>query len=195
MAKINKSENPNAEPMGFSDMRNKYQSWVLGLSPKAQKSYGIFALLSILALPTIATVLEVLFNLPRPFQVVLGFPAGIALFLLILGFFTVHARKNPGRKTLKEKFSAMQRIKWSIIGGIAILGLIVSASGFIPYAFGGVIVLAAALGVYNFIQRTPIEIEYYDNGVIDPRDEEAMNRAAERSRKTNNRKKKVKDDE
>lgn len=191
MAKNDNSEKPNVEPLGFSDMRKKYKDWVLKLSVKTQQKYGIFALLAIIVLPTLATLL----SLPRPLQVVLCFPAGIALFLLGLGFAFVYEKNNPSHKTMKERLSASQRIKWGITGGVILLAILISASNFLPYAFGGIIVLASALGVYNFVQRTPTEIAYYENGVLDPRDEESIRRAEQRSRKTNNRKKKVEDDE
>lgn len=189
MEKNNQRQSPN-DILGFKDFHAKYKSWVLSLPERTLKKYAIFAAVMIILLPTIASLLE--FILPKFLVVALAFPAGIGLFLYILGFTFLLERKNPERPTVKERFSFLQRMKWSIAGGVITLAVIITLGRYIPYAFGGVLVLATTLAVYNLLQRTPEEISYYENGVTDPRDEENILREAERSKKSSKSRKRSK---
>lgn len=189
MKKNNSSPDPK-DILGFKEMHAKYKFWLLSLSAEALKKYAIFAAVIILILPTIASLLESF--IPQPLIVALAFPAGIGLFLYVLGFAFILERKNPDRLTVKERFSFLQRMKWSIAGGVAALGLIIAIGRYIPYAFGGILVLATALAVYNTLQRTPQEIEYYEKGITDPRDEQDLLREAERAKKVNKKGKRSK---
>lgn len=178
-------KNPSPESrdvLSFSEIHSKYKTWFLTLSEPVLKKYAIFAGVAILALPTIATLLSNI--IPQPLQVALAFPAGIALFFFGLGFAFVFEQKHPERLRIKERFSFNQRIKWAVVGGVACLGIIISLGQVLPYAFGGVIVLALALTVYNLLQRTPDEIKLYEAGVVDPRDEADILREEEREKKS-----------
>lgn len=181
--------------IGYSDLHRKYKKWFLGLAEPQLKKFAIFAAAIIIILPTIATLLRGF--IPQPLQVALAFPAGILLFLYILGLGFFLQRKNPSRLTLKDRFSFNQRLKIAIIVGIAVLGILISLNSVIPYAFGGIIALSLALSAYDFLQRTPQEIEYYEEGIIDPRDEGKEDNsliANKKSRKTKRNKKEVDDE-
>lgn len=186
MTKNNQQQDPK-DVLGFKELHEKYKSWLLALPAETLKKYAIFSAVIILLLPTIASFLEPF--IPQPLIVALSFPAGIGLFLYVLGIAFVMERKNPERPTLKERFSFIQRMKWSIAGGVAALGVIIAIGRYIPYAFGGVLALVTALTVYNILQRTPQEIEYYEHGITDPRDEEGILREAENAKKSNKKRK------
>lgn len=180
MNKNNQSSDPK-DILGFKELHAKYKSWILSLPADTLKKYAIFAAVIILVLPTIATLLERF--IPQAILVALSFPAGIGLFLYVLGIAFVLERKKPERVTIKERFSFLQRLKGSVAGGIVTLGIIIALGKYLPYAFGGVLVLATALAIYNILQRTPLEIEFYEKGITDPRDEQDILRNAERQKK------------
>lgn len=189
MNKNNQSSEPR-DILGFKDLHAKYKLWLLSLSADALKKYAIFAAVIILVLPAIATLLEKF--IPQAILVALSFPAGIGLFLYVLGIAFILERKNPERITIKERFSFLQRMKGSIAGGIVTLGIVIALGKYLPYAFGGVIVLATALAIYNILQRTPLEIEFYEKGITDPRDEQDILRDTERRKKANKKGKRSK---
>lgn len=189
MNKNNQSSDPK-DILGFKDMHSKYKLWLLSLPADTLKKYAIFAAVIILVLPTVATLLEKF--IPQAILVALSFPAGIVLFLYVLGIAFILERKNPERTSLKERFSFLQRLKGSIAGGIVMLGIVIALGKYLPYAFGGVIILATALTIYNILQRTPLEIEYYEKGITDPRDEKDILRDAERRKKASKKGKRSK---
>jgi hypothetical protein len=182
--------------LSFRDIHAKYKTWFFSLSKTTLKKYAIFAGLIIVALPTLATLLSSF--IPQILQVALAFPAGIGLFAYSLGLAFLYEEKYPERLRVKERFSFNQRIKWGVVCGVAALGVLISLGRFIPYAFGGVLVLALALAVYNLLQRTPDEIKLYEAGVVDPRDEADIRREEARlekeTRKGRKNKKEVDDE-
>ncbi len=182
--------------LGFNDFRAKYKTWLLGLPPKTLKKYAIFAAVIILVLPTVASLLENI--IPKFLTVALAFPAGVGLFAYLLGVAFFIERKRPQKLTIKERFSFSQRMKGTISGGLVAIALIIYVGRYIPYSFGGILALTVALTVYNLLQRTPQEIEIYESGALDPRDEISLKREIERAQKTkkkSKRNKKEVDDE
>lgn len=182
MKKNNNPQDPK-DIVGFKELHQKYKSWLLSLSAETLKKYAIFAAGIIILLTAAASFLEP--YIPQALVVVLAFPAGIGLFLYVLGFTFLLERKHPERKTIKERFSFLQRMKGCVAGGIVALAIIIFMGRSIPYAVGGVLVLLTALSIYNILQRTPQEIEYYEAGLTDPRDEEDLRREAEKAKKAN----------
>lgn len=192
MAKREKSQpSGDKELMTWNDMHDKFKAWVLNLGSGDLKKYAIFAAVIIIALPGIATVL----SFPRFLLVITALPAAFLIFLSGLAFAFIHEAKKPEWKTVKERYSFKQRLKIVIIGGVFIFAFVVFLSSYLPYAYGGVIVGALALTGYNAIIRTPLEIAYDEQGIMDPRDEQAELAREANALKNNKKKRKSVDDE
>lgn len=187
----------NSQPSGdkefltYNGMHDKFKAWVLNLGSGDLKKYAILAVVAVIVLPGIATLL----SFPRFLLVVTALPAALGLFLIGLTVAFIHERKKPDWITIKERYSFNQRLKSTIFGGIVVLAFMVPLSAYLPYAYGGVIVCAIALAAYNTIIRTPVEIEYDEQGIMDPRDEKAEMAREARSLKNNKKKRKSVDDE
>lgn len=148
----------------------RFNKFVEQMEPSKRKTYAI----AVLAAAVIISVILVFVQLPRFVHVILGAPMGFSLFLLGLAFVHLRSEAHPEKVRWKERYSSRQRIKISlVVVGIAVVALIVS-SGVIPTFTGGMVAEALALGIYNFIRRTPEEIEIWESGEMDPRDLAAM---------------------
>lgn len=176
-----KNKGTSKDYLNYKDMYAKYKAWVLSLSSANLKKNMIISGIIVILLPTISTVGN-LFHFPQFITTTISLPAGFLLFAMLLAVAFLSEKKNPERLTLKERYSFNQRLKWVSIAGIVALSLLVFLGPKVPYAFGGIFAMAIGLLVYNGLQRTPSEIEYFDEGVMDPRDEALMLR--EESRKT-----------
>lgn len=144
----------------------RFGKFVDQMEPAKRKTYAI----AILVAAVVISVVLVFVQLPRFVHVILGAPMGFLLFLLGLAFFHIRNEAHPEKIRWKERYSPRQRIKISaIVIGVMVVILIVS-SNVIPAFTGGMVSEALALGIYNFIRRTPQEIEIAEAGEIDPRD-------------------------
>lgn len=177
----NKSnKGPAKEYLSYKDVYNKYKTWVLSLSNAVLKKNMIIAGIVVVILPTLSTIGNML-HFPQFVTTALSLPAGVMLFAIFLAVAFLAERKNPERITTKERYSFSQRLKWVTIAGIVGLSLLIFVGSKVPYAFGGIFAMAIGLLVYNGLQRTPEEIEYFNEGIMDPRDEAVLLR--EESRK------------
>lgn len=191
MEKKNKGQASDPDDIiTYSKIIDKFKTWVLSLNPSTLKKYAIFSIIIIIALPGIATLL----SFPRFLEVLTSLPAAIGLFALGMGVAIVHQQRKPNWIPIKERYSFSQRLKASIFGIIVFLAFMVPLTAYIPYAYGGVIVCAMALGLYNTIMRTPMEIHYDEEDMMDPRDEKAILAREQRSFKTNKKRKSVDDE-
>ena len=144
----------------------RFGKFVEQLEPAKRKTYAI----AILAAAVVISVILVFVQLPRLVHVILGAPMGLLLFLLGLAFIHIRNEEHPEKIRWKERYSPRQRIKISaIVVAVMVVVLIVSSNA-IPAFTGGMVSEALALGIYNFIRRTPEEIEIAESGEIDPRD-------------------------
>lgn len=158
---------PEATPLNALDPAlARFGKFVERLEPQKQKTYAI----AILAVALVISVVLVFVQLPRFVHVILGAPMGFLLFLLGLAFIHIRNEAHPEKIRWKERYSPRQRIRISmIVIGVMIVVLIVSTN-VIPAFTGGMISEALALGIYNFIRRTPEEIAIAESGEMDPRD-------------------------
>lgn len=113
--------------------------------------------------------------IPNFVHVAVGVPLGIALLFVIFAF--MHIRdteakaKDPSYVPLKDRNSPSQRMRYGI--GALVVFIIVSLTikDYIPYVLGGILAINAVASIYNYIRRTPEEIEREARGEPDPRDE------------------------
>lgn len=162
---------PEATPLNALDPAiARFGKSIEQLEPAKRKVYAI----AILSAAVVISVVLVFVQLPRFVHVILGAPMGFLLFLLGLAFLHIRNEAHPEKVRWKERYSPRQRIKVSlVVVGIMVVVLITS-SNVIPAFTGGMVSEALALGIYNFIRRTPEEIEMAEAGEIDPRDLAAM---------------------
>lgn len=166
-----KPATPEASPLNALDPAlARFGEFVERMEPQKQKIYAI----TVLAVALVISVILAFVQLPRLVHVVLGAPMGFLLFLLGFAFIHLRNEAHPEKIRWKERYSPRQRIRISmIVIGVIIVVLIVS-NNVIPAFTGGMISEALALGVYNFIRRTPEEIAIAESGEMDPRDFAAM---------------------
>ena len=162
---------PEATTLNTLDpVLTRFGKFVEQLDPAKRKTYAI----AILATAVIISVVLVFVQLPRFVHVILGAPMGLLFFLLGLAFIHIRNEENPEKIRWKERYSPRQRIKISAVVVAVMIVVLIVTSNVIPAFTGGMVSEAIALGIYNFIRRTPEEIALAESGEIDPRDLAAM---------------------
>jgi hypothetical protein len=162
---------PKATTLNTLDpVLTRFGKFVEQMEPAKRKTYAI----AILAAATVISVILVFVQLPRFVHVILGAPMGFLLFLLGLAFVHVRNEAHPEKVRWKERYSPRQRIRISMVVIAITVVVLIASSNVIPAFTGGMVSEALALGIYNFIRRTPEEIEIAESGEIDPRDLAAM---------------------
>lgn len=112
--------------------------------------------------------------LPNYVHVAVGVPLAVALFGVGLSF--IHLRdmkkreEDPSYIPFKERNSPSQRMRYGITGLVGFLILSLTVKDLLPYIFGGILSINAVMTAYNYIRRTPEELERDANGEPDPRD-------------------------
>lgn len=144
----------------------RFGKFVEHMDVAKRKTYAI----AILSVAVVISVILAFIQLPRFVHVVLGAPMGLLLFLLGLGFVHVRNEAHPDKIRWKEKYSPRQRIKISAVVIAVMIVVFIVSNNVIPAFTGGMVSEALALGIYNFIRRTPEEIEIAESGEMDPRD-------------------------
>jgi uncharacterized membrane protein YkgB len=148
----------------------RFGKFVELMEPAKRKTYTI----AILSVAVVISVVLVFIQLPRYIHVILGAPMGLLLFLLGFAFCHIRNEAHPEKIRWKEKYSPRQRIRISLVVIAIVIVVLVVSSSVIPAFTGGMLSEAVALGIYNFIRRTPEEIKIGESGEIDPRDLAAM---------------------
>lgn len=144
----------------------RFGKFVEQMDVTKRKTYAI----AILSVAVVVSVILAFIQLPRFVHVILGAPMGLLLFLLGLGFVHVRNEAHPDKIRWKEKYSPRQRIKISAVVIAVMIVVFIVSNNVIPAFTGGMVSEALALGIYNFIRRTPEEIEIAESGEMDPRD-------------------------
>lgn len=170
-----KKESANKD-WGFDYLLNRLLKKAEEFQPSQRTAYGAILLSTSAILVVIASILEyvVFANLEVSTTIsgfvlaIISFPAAIFIFIFFAAF--VHLRREEGEETAREKKSYAQRRRISIFLGAALLVGIFFTGSFLPYAVGGTMVVLGVLFIYNYLRRTPDEIDMHQAGLIDPRD-------------------------
>lgn len=160
-------------PIGIVDpMAENYLLWVENLKPKTRTTYA-YAVAFAVIIASIA--LALIPGVPNLVHVAVGIPLGFAVFLTLFALsHSIQQKKiqeDSNYSTLKERYSAKQRLRMVIIAAVLFLVVSISINSYIPYVLGGIITMSTALYLYNFLRKTPYEVELYALGEEDPRDE------------------------
>lgn len=163
----------NETPKRFSllnDAEAKYANWFDSLARSKRRSYLIAAIALGLILVA-ATSMLALFQIPQFIYVVVGFPAGVILAILI---YTIVEVKNKTITKYKDLNTPKNRIRHLILAwGFGLAVLVITSSQFPKDSFtgiGGMIVVCGFLFTIDLITRTEEEYYYYSNGLVDPRE-------------------------
>lgn len=115
-------------------------------------------------------------EIPNFVHVAVGVPLGIALLFVLLAF--VHLKEkasqenDPSYVPLKGRYSPNQRMRQGIGAAVVFLVVSLTIKNYIPYVLGGILAINAVIFIYNYIRRTPEEIDREARGESDPRDGE-----------------------
>lgn len=155
-------------PWGFEALTNKLYEFADSLEGKRKTSYGIAWLI-------IAIILIVVASLPlgeglRIVSVIVGWPAGVILFALILS--TIHSTKLHDLEIFRYKEVAppKKRVSAVVIGLVFVAALLIATAAYVPVGLGGTIMILSALAAYNIIRRTKEELALAAAGLPDPRE-------------------------
>lgn len=153
--------------MSVEPLYQRYKAWVL--QKEKSKLTTMLVVGTLISAGVIAgvTLVPMIPAWAYPFIV---FPIGIFLFLGMLAIAFRSAEANPDRLTIKERWSFKRRIRVFAVVAIIFVTLLLGARTYIPEAVGGAITIAALLGLYNAIRRSPDEIRLDAEGIADPRD-------------------------
>lgn len=155
---------------GFGYFYNRLVSYVTEMTPAARKSKTVIGLIIVLALSVLASFPFIDAIWYKYVQTIIGFPAGVILFVILLGF-KENTRMGQWKMfEYKANHSAIQRIRGMLIVVAVIILLLIFVGAYIPYGVGGTLIVAAALTIYNVLRRTPEEIAMAKQGIVDPRD-------------------------
>lgn len=171
----NSSETPNTltpNPWGFEVLINRLYDFVDGLEGRKR-------VITTITWVVIAAVLITAASFPLPeylsfISPIVGFPAGIILFALILSAIHTTRLKEWKIFQLRETTPQKRRLPVAILLGVSMFVIIIFAGnqipGGLPTGVGGAIMIATVLSIYNTIRRTPYEMELSLKGEPDPRE-------------------------
>jgi hypothetical protein len=113
-------------------------------------------------------------GLPRYVHVLVGVPLGFAAFCVGYAFMYLRDKEkraeDPNYLSLKERNSPAQRMRFGIGALVAFILISLMTKDVIPYILGGIFSISVVMAIYNYVRRTPQEIEREANGEPDPRE-------------------------
>lgn len=168
MVKKQRKEDQPVE--GFGTYYDRYVTWVTSLSSGKKVSFLFIGLLLIAVLSAVASVPFFTDEWYLWVQAVIGFPAGVILFAVLVGIAYNTSYKNTEFFELKERFSHNQRLRMVAISAVIIIIIFIFFGRYLPYGVGGTLVVAILLTIYNLMRRTPQEVALARQGIPDPRD-------------------------
>ena len=162
---------PSQRVAGFDGLYNRFLDHYDEASPSTRRRDLILAILGAVILATLASLpLPDMAGWREVLQVVVGFPAGILTFGVIIAIGQYTRFSDLSVMGWKENHSFRSRVRTISIFGVIFAAALIVAQGTIPFGLGGTIVIALALLGYNLARRTPEEIELAKQGIPDPRD-------------------------
>ena len=154
----------------FSTLYDRYVLWLdaLGRGKRLRWALGSLAIATALIVLASLTFL----NLWEWVYVVIGVPAGVILFLNLVGAAYFTRLSETQLVAYKETYPPARRVRDSAIGVISFLVLLLVAGTYIavPKGVGGALIILVALSAFNIVRRTPEEIRYSVAGLPDPRE-------------------------
>lgn len=177
MAFLNKQTQGNEEEeasyIGVIDPAlEKFYRKVDNTPDASRKSIGFSVIGAVIVISAVFGFLPI----PDYVHVAVGVPLAVAVLFCGLAFVHLRDKKklaeDPDYLPLKTRNSPSQRMRFGIGALVAFVILSLTVKDFIPYILGGIFSINAVATVYNYIRRTPEEIEREANGEIDPRDVE-----------------------
>lgn len=169
MAKPNKEE---TQYEGFGYFYDRFVNWVIAMPSNKRKTNLILGSIIVLILTTLASLPLIDASWYIWVQTILGFPAGVILFGILLGLSKTTRIGEWGIFQFKANNSAAQRIKKLLVVIAVVVIIFILLSPFLSnyYGLGGVIMTVIVLTIYNLFRRTPEEIALAKQGILDPRD-------------------------
>lgn len=162
---------------GFASMYDRYVNYVTSLSASQRKSKLILSIVVIVVLVGISSVLSFIPLFTSEWgtwvQTIIAFPAGILAFAIFIGIQKTTKMSSWKISSFKETYSHRQRIKRVSVSLVVVVAVLIVSRDFtelIPYGLGGALMTAVILTCYNLLRRTPEELVFASQGIIDPRD-------------------------
>jgi len=155
---------------GFGTFYNRFVNYAVNLSSAQKRTQTILGVIIILVLSTLASIPFVKEEWFQWVQALVGFPAGVILFAILVGLVKTTKFGNSEIFLFKERNSHNQRIRAVAIFSVIVIIILIFVGKFLPYGVGGTLVVAMALTIYNLLRRTPEEISLGKQGIVDPRD-------------------------
>lgn len=157
------AENPATSLETIDPLLSRFLAWGEKLSMGSKLAFC----LAPLVITGVVAAVFALMTVPSFVEAIVGVPLGAWLFLSGLLAGKWYRKDKP---PLKERLTFSQRIRWTLVMTTVVVLIAVTVQGRIPFILGGVLVLAAVLGIYNFFRRTPQELEFAAAGEVDPRE-------------------------
>lgn len=161
-------ENQGKRSSLMEDLELRFTSWFTDLPSNNRKTLIASLIFSSVLLTAAASVLDSVFSGMQWIPVIIGFPAGIAVFTLLYIWLEIYNK----RITLYKSVTLHRKRIQHVLIALALLlpTLILASNTGMPYGVGGVVIIITFLSVLDLTRRTDIEYKYYITGQIDPRE-------------------------
>jgi hypothetical protein len=170
---VSNNSDETSRPGVFEGYYQIFLNYLQGKTEGERQRYAIASLVLAAVLMTLSS-LTVLVNLNDLLMtiitVLIGFPAGVILFLNAVGFVHFSAIGNWRIFGWKDRTTPPRRIRAVSITVIIIIIVLIIINSRIPEGIGGAIVVLTALSGFNIVRRTPEELRLARLGLPDPRD-------------------------
>lgn len=167
-----KAKNEDTQFEGFGYFYDRFVNWVIAMPSKKRKSNLILGSIIVIVLTVLASIKFVPASWYIWVQTIIGLPAGIIFFGILVGLSKTTRVGEWSIFQFKANNSAAQRIKklLIVIAIIVIFFILIGPILANYYGVGGTLMTAIFLTVYNVLRRTPEEIALAKQGIPDPRD-------------------------
>lgn len=157
-------------PDGFDSLYQKYVNFITETPKNKRITLLIVGLVLIAVLCTFGSF-ELLDNEWWIWiQTIVAFPAGIIIFAILVGIQKASNVRNWSISSFKTDNSHIQRIRKISITAVVLAAIFIIFGQYLPYGFGGAIMVSIILTGYNLLRRTPQESMMSAKGIIDSRD-------------------------
>lgn len=167
-----KQKDNSSQFEGFGYLYERFVNWVIAMPSAKRKLNLILGIITTVVLSTLASIKFVDADWYLWVQTIIGLPAGIILFCILIAVSKTTRIGGLSIFQFKANNSAAQRLRklLVVIALVIILFLLVGPFLSQYYGIGGTLMTATFLTIYNLLRRTPEEIALAKQGIIDPRD-------------------------
>lgn len=173
MARAKAAPKKETQEWGTDHLLKKLFTWVESKDRSGRIQLLVAGIVVVVFILTLTSVLELTETilLPDFVNALIAFPASIVLLAII--FSASHLRhKSKGTLRVKEKYSYNSRRRMTLAFSALFMVTVLAAGVYVPFTVGGTLLITGGFLLYDFFRRTPIEIEYHQAGIPDPRDVE-----------------------